>query len=292
MYKLSSTVVILVLLGLFFSQCYWEYQKIYPQDYIVRFFDVELGDACLIQTPAGKTILIDSSSDGRISEKITNYLSFFDKSLDLFILSHGDSDHVGGAAQILKQFQVKQVFFNGADKKSPMYQEFLNLLYEKKISYKILEKNKDYRLDSNIILNTIFPFSNISYLEDQGNNESLVFFISIFDKKILFTGDIEKEVETTLFLSGQNLEADILKVPHHGSQFSSSDFFLKAVNPRYAVVQAAIGNSFNHPHPEVITRYEYKNIKFLQTGNTKDLSFCINEKKAVFERCVGDIKKK
>ncbi len=284
--KKYGYVILIVLISLFIIfQVYVEYKKQFPENYKVTFFDISLGDSILIQTPKGKTILIDSGANSDISQKLSQILSFFDKTIDIFILSHGDDDHAGGINSFLKHYKIGQIFFNGADKQTPIYDEFESLIKNKNISFKILESSHDFFLDKNIFLDTIFPFKNISYLENHGNDESLVFKIDLFGKRILFTGDIEQEIEEEILLSGENLKSDILKLAHHGSKTSSTQAFLNAVRPKYAIAQANLDNKFGHPHKEVIERLKTNNIQFLQTGIAGNITFCINEKVKEFFRC-------
>jgi competence protein ComEC len=265
---------------------YFEYQKLFPHDYKITFLDVQLGDAVLIQTPQGKTILIDTSNDEGVLFKLSKHLSFFDKTIDILVLTHGDLDHIGGAPAILNRYQVKQIFWHGAEKKhSSVFAEIKQIIATQKISYRVLDESRDFSLDKNILWDTIFPLENISYLTDHGNDESLSFLLSILGRKILITGDIESTVEKIILKQGENLKSDILKVAHHGSKTSSINSFIKAVSPRWAVAQAALDNKFNHPHTEIVDKFKQNNVQFLQTGIEGDIQFCINQENPVFVRC-------
>ena len=273
---------------LFVSSCvffYIEYNKIFPSSYRITFFDIELGDSVLVQTPEGKNILIDTGSGTDIISKLSGAMSFFSKNIDILVITHGDSDHIGGVRDVFARYNVENVFFTGASKKALMFQELLQTIEEQKISWRIMESKKDYLIDSEFIVDVLYPLQNISFLQDHGNNESFVFFLSLFRNKILFTGDMEKESEDILLKEGEDLHADILKVPHHGSKTSSSLSFIQAVNPRVAIAQAAIKNKFGHPHNMIVERYESLGVQFLQTGKEGDITFCISQKNPVFLRC-------
>lgn len=285
MQKIISTIVFMCFLPLFLGVGYHEYLKIFPKNYKIIFFDIELGDSIFIKTPEGKTLLIDTGNNAQVLEKISEYNSFFKKDIDILVLSHGDSDHSGGAIDILKRYKVGNIFFNGAFKKSPLFHELLKEIERQDISYKIIESKKDFILSSEVIFDSLYPLENISFLEDHGNDESLVFSLSFFGKKILFTGDIEEKTENEIILSGENLEAEILKVPHHGSKTSSSKAFLEAVSPQIAIAQAALKNRFGHPHKEIVERYNNFGVEFLQTGKEGDIAFCIGEERKEFWRC-------
>ncbi|MBT4936531.1 MBL fold metallo-hydrolase [Candidatus Peregrinibacteria bacterium] len=285
MRKIIFTIISMCTITLFLSVGYHEYLKIFPKNYSIIFLDIELGDSILIKTPEGKAILIDTGSSRNTLNKISQYQSFFKKNIDVLVLSHGDSDHIGGATSLLKKYNIGHILFTGALKKSPIFSEFFEEVQARDISYKIIESKKDFILFPHIIFDSLYPFENISFLSEHGNNESLVFSLSFFGKKILFTGDIEKESENKLVLSGEDLRSDILKVPHHGSKTSSSESFLKAVAPQFAVVQAALKNKFKHPHKEIVERHHDFGVEFLQTGKEGDIIFCISAKRPEFWRC-------
>lgn len=283
--KKTHIVILVFLLSITVFIGMKEYQKIFPDHYRVTFLDTKLGDATLVQTPYGKTILIDTESDSHINELLARHVSFLRKSIDILILSHGDSDHIGGAVSLMNTYPIKHIFFSGAEKNTPQFQELLAQIQKRNIPYKILEAKKDYLLDKEILLDTLYPFEDISYKKDHGNNDSLVFFLSLFGEKILFTGDIEEPTESLLLASGESLKSDILKAPHHGSKSSSSEAFLNEVQPKIAIAEAALKNPFGHPHQEIVERYQKHHVQFLQTGKEGDISFCISRKKPEFERC-------
>jgi competence protein ComEC len=105
------------------------------------------------------------------------------------------------------------------------------------------------------------------------NNNSLVLRIDYQAFRILLTGDIEKEAEASLLDAGVTLQADLLKVPHHGSRGSSSVSFLRGVRPRWAVIQAGDRNPFGHPHPETLTRYAARGVQVLRTDRDGAVTF-------------------
>ena len=276
---LLSFFTILLFVGFLFL----EHQKV-PEGYRITFFDVNLGDSALIQSHTGKNILVDTSSTGEFLEKLSKYLPLYEKKIDVLILSHGDLDHIGGAIDLLNRYKVQEVWFSGAQKQSPYYDELFSLIENKQISYRILEDDTDYQIEE-MFFDVLYPFENISYLEDHGNNESVVFKFSILDQSILFTGDIEGEVEKQLLASGEDLHADILKVAHHGSKTSSTQSFIEAVDPESAVAQADEDNRFGHPHKDIVERFQSNNVTFLQTGLEGDVSFCIAKEQPNFIRC-------
>lgn len=264
---------------------FYEYKKINSDTYRVIFLENSLGDASLIITPEGKSIVIDTGSDEAVAQKIAQYQGIFHQKIDALILSHEDSDHSGGAPEILKKFHVKHIFLEGIDPKNSLSQAIWKAIDKQNIPYTFLSGTKDFKIDDHLVIDTLMPREENLLFKSKNNNDSLVFFLTFFGKKVLFTGDIEQAAEQELLLSGEDIHADILKVPHHGSKTSSSEEFITAVDPKYAVAIAEKVNQFGHPHKEVVERYQAHHVNFLQTGIEGDVSFCISEKRQEFTRC-------
>ena len=167
--------------------------------------------------------------------------------IDYLVLSHGDYDHAGEAVTIMKEMKVNNVFFNSND---------LNNL-EKEIWDKSDNKRKLVEGDSFSLGN--FNFLVISNKYEDENDGSLVFYITIKDKTMLFMGDASIKSEDYILNNYDISDITILKVGHHGSRTSSSEEFIDKVNPIYALVSAGVDNKFNHPHKEVIKRLEDNN---------------------------------
>ena len=167
--------------------------------------------------------------------------------LDYLVLSHGDYDHAGEALTIMEEMNVNNVFFNSNS---------LNNL-EKEIWDKSDNKRKLVEGDSFSLGN--FNFLVISNKYEDENDGSLVFYITIKDKTMLFMGDASIKSEDYILNNYDISDITILKVGHHGSRTSSSEEFIDKVNPIYALVSAGVDNKFNHPHKEVIKRLEDNN---------------------------------
>ena len=233
---------------------HYYYPKIFPIDALYM-IDVGQGDSFLI-TSNNKTMLIDTGgimpyyTENWMKYKKTDsgtYLVSFLRSLgitklDYLVLTHGDYDHAGEALTIMNMITVDNVFFNG---------NALNTL-EKKIWNKALKHYKLIEGDNFCLGN--FNFLVISNTYPDENDGSLVLYSTIFDKKLLFMGDASTKSEKYIL---DNYELDnitLLKVGHHGSRTSSSEDFIKKVNPTYALISAGSDNKFNHPHLEVVKR--------------------------------------
>jgi len=221
-------------------------------DFKIYFLNVGQGDSIFIKTPENHQILIDGGPKNYVLAELDKVMPFFDKSLDMVVLTHPHADHVDGLVEVLKRYDVGMILMTGVDYKSPDYEEFLKVAAEKNIKIMIAKNDKDFKF-GNVVFDLLYPsnpfldanFKNV-------NNSSIVMKILYGGKKILLTGDMELEEESLLMKTGLDLKADILKVGHHGSKTSSSKKFLNLVNPEIAIIQSGKGNSFGHPHEETL----------------------------------------
>lgn len=236
----------------------------------MEFFDVGQGDAEFIETPQRQQILIDGGPDMSVLEKLGRAMPFYDRYIDLVILTHPETDHLNGLIEVLKRYNVGAVITTGIIRDTQEYKEWIGLLEEKRIPIFIAKAGGIIDLGDNINVNIIYPFENLAgkKLSDTNNN-SVVSQLVYGNFEALFTGDIEKSAENKLISAGVNLNSDILKIAHHGSKTSTSDVFLRAVNAILAVIEVGKDNSYGHPHREVLERL--KNLNILQTGKDGDI---------------------
>lgn len=278
----------------------------------VIFFDVGQGDASLIMAENGVNILIDGGPDKTIIEKLDSYLPFYKRKIDILILTHPHSDHVIGLIDVLKKYEVREVWRTGIPNNSPEYLEFLKIIQDKKIATTVIGKKNtaklgdksvdansslvdsedtngqgnaassrvgEYKISPSTILEVLYPAEDFLQKNvDNLNNSSIVLKIIYKDKSFLFTGDIEKEVEEKM-VQAQNLKSTVLKIAHHGSRNSSTEEFIKKVSPEIAVISVGEDNDFSFPSLRVIKRLERMKIKTLRTDIYGDLILSTDGKK-------------
>lgn len=242
----------------------------------VSFLDVGQGDSIFIKTPENHQILVDGGPDSQVLNELTKVMPFFDKDIDLVVLSHPHLDHLGGLLEVFKHYQVKQVLITGVMSESPFYRAFFEDLRLGNVGILLASAEADLDMGS-VVLDVLYPFEEVSSLSFENlNNSSIVAMVKYLDKRILLTGDAEKEVEEELVKKGVSLRANVLKVGHHGSRSSSTWEFLERVRPEIAVIQAGRGNSFGHPHEETLENLRNSGVKSIYRNDLEgrvDLAF-------------------
>ncbi|MCX6722651.1 MAG: MBL fold metallo-hydrolase [Candidatus Staskawiczbacteria bacterium] len=228
-----------------------------------------------MQTPENHQILIDGGPTSAVLEKLSERIPFWDKDLDLVILSHPESDHMQGLIDALKVYKADYILWSGVKKTAPEYNEWMNVLEkQKKMGSKILIAKSGQEMKAgNVKIDTIYPLESLEGKEMKStSNDSCVVVKVIYGKEsFLFSGDISSTAEKKL--SDFNLQSDVLKVAHHGSKYSTSDLFLAAVEPKISVISVGAKNTYGHPTLEVLQRLEKFGIKVERTDINGDVDF-------------------
>lgn len=246
------------------------------------FFDVGQGDAALLISPQGKTLLIDGGPDKKIVEKVNNYLPRRNKKIDWVILSHQHDDHYIGLMSLLDYYSFKRIIADlESEKKSIQY--FLANLESRNVKIIELDRNiKQFSLEPGCYFSVLA--SPLLFLDTDKkvsiNNSSNSVKINCFGLKALFTGDLEKDGENSLLNLNyfDFLSADIFKAGHHGSRTSNQLEFLEAVSPIWTVISAGKNNSYGHPNKEVLNNFEKMKTKIYRTDLNGDIKFLTNGK--------------
>lgn len=242
-----------------------------------HFVDVGQGDCTFIRTAFGKNLLVDGGEEEYGKNVLMPYL--LDRgvsSIDYMIVSHFDSDHVGGLFYILKNMDVKNVLIGMQYEYNKNFSDFLKLVKEKNIRLKILKLGDNFAIDKSLCMEVLWPPSKKMIDENGINNNSLVFKLNNVEFSCLFTGDIEEIAEREILKYYKNdlkkLNSDVIKVPHHGSNTSSSLDFLEAVQPKVCIIEVGKKNRFGHPNDEIIERYENINCKIYRTDEMGEIT--------------------
>ena len=228
----------------------------------VHFMDVRHGDACLIQTPGGHTILIDGGYSGVAGDVVDYIKKAGVKELDLVIATHPHSDHVGGLAAVVTRIPVKMVLDSGKPHTSVTYQRFLKAVKAGgKIKYALGRAGQVYQYDA-VKISILSPTDS---LPENLNNCSIVSRLVYGEMSFMFTGDAEVEAEKAIMGRHSYIKSTVLKVGHHGSDTSTSLTFLRAVDPKVAIISCRRKDSGNAPAAE--SKLRRRGTKVYSTDN-------------------------
>ena len=258
-------IIILLLLGfLFYNE--------QDQNLTVVFFDVGQGDAILIKTPTNQKILIDGGPDDKLITKLGRYFNFYDKKIDLMILTHAHSDHLIGLIEVLKRYQVKQVLYNGVIDATPEFINWLTIIKEQKIPLQIAVAGQEYIFSDDLKLKILYPLENLTNQKFDDLNQTALVSQLIYQKtNFIFMGDLPQEEEKEMLKNQINYQSDVIKIGHHGSKYSTSEELLQAVKPTLAIIQVGKDNKFGHPDLVTLRRLQRKGIAILRTDLNGDI---------------------
>jgi competence protein ComEC len=229
----------------------------------VHMLDVGQGDAILLRTPAGKTVLVDAGV--LKGQPIAQLKALGVTHLDLVVASHPHADHIGGMPAVLQAFTVGQYTDSGQPHSTDNYQQTMTLIEEKGIPWKAAQVGQTYNLDDGIKIEVLHPgMTFLTNTRSDLNSNSVVLRVTHGQDCMLFVGDAEAETESALLQRGLS-QCSLLKVAHHGSNHSSTDAFLDAVEPEYALVSVGADNRYGHPGAETVRRLESRGTEVHRT---------------------------
>ncbi len=230
-----------------------------PDDNLhISFLDVGQGDATLIQQGNQQVLVDGGPSPQAINLALSQKMPFWDRTVDLVILTHPSADHITGLAEVLQRYRVKQVLYPDFDFSSDIYDKWHMILEEKDIKCTIAQAGQQIGLGEAIIevLNPEIP--PLTSTESDVDNNGVVLNISLEKLSFLLTADIMWEGEFELIARRANLTSSVLKIAHHGSNTSTTPEFLAVASPQLAVISVGEDNKFGHPDTEVIARLEQR----------------------------------
>jgi len=241
----------------------------------VHFFDVGQGDAILITTKDGKSVLVDVGPPSSKELLISRLHQLNISSLSAMVLTHGHADHIGNAVSVLNQIPTSLILDSGFAHPTRTYETLVDHIEAKKIPLEKVQAGKQHRLGKHAVLEVLAPGD--SYLHNtrsDANANSVVIRLVVGDVEVMLTGDAEKDTEQWL-LSHQKefLNAEVLKVAHHGSSYSTTHSFVKAVAPEIAVVSCSKNNRYGHPSKETLSRLESADAEVFVTAKDGDIVF-------------------
>lgn len=239
----------------------------------VIFLNVGQGDAILIENGKNQ-VLIDGGRSGTILlEKVGKFMPFWDRTIETIIVTHPDADHYGGFDEVLDFYKINNVIKTKAENNNEEWGNFKNKLGAKNVE----EINSSYGtkiiFPNGAELKIIYPFLPLDVDEKDTNNSSIVAKLSFGENSFLLTGDLSLSGEGKILNLDEDITADVLKVAHHGSRSSTSDKFLDKISPQDAIVSVGKGNSYGHPHKEVLEKLKNRTIRIWRTDEVGNIQY-------------------
>ena len=226
----------------------------------VHYLDVGQGDATLIVCGDG-AMLIDAGNNSW-GDDVRDYLEYQGvEDLDYVIGTHPDADHIGGLDVVMEAFDCGTVIMPDYEKETKTYEEVIDVMNQKGLELTLPQVGTVYELGE-AAFTIVAPQGDYG---DNANDYSVGILLEHGENRFLFTGDAEEDSEADMLNSGIDLSADVFKAAHHGSRTANTEAFLERVDPGYVVISCGEGNSYGHPHAEVLNRLREMGIKVFRT---------------------------
>jgi competence protein ComEC len=232
------------------------------------FCDVGQGDAALISKGNWQILVDGGPPNNKVLDCLQRHMPFWDRTIEMIVATHGEEDHVGGLIDVIESYSILYFVIDSSSVDSAIFRQFASLV--KQSSGEVIQPQSGEIIKiGSIELAVLSPSGQVlgaSTVVENPNERSIVFQLRFGQVSALLTGDISAQTEEQIDF----LPADILKIPHHGSKYSSSDYLLKEASPKLAVISVG-KNSFGHPTKEVLDKLKEKGIKVWRTDTQGEL---------------------
>ena len=228
--------------------------------------DVGQGDAIFIRTPNGSDILIDAGPDDKVLQCLSKNMPFWDKTIEIVILTHPDADHVTGFIDVAKRYKLISFYTSNVKTNTTVYAQFLKTLEDYEIKQNFLWQGDKFRFKDGLIMETLWPTNDWEGLTT--NSFSVASLLTYKNFKVLLTGDLDaQQLERIDDLAG---EINLLKIPHHGSRFGLTEEILDVLSPEIAAISVG-KNSYGHPTQFILDLLKSASIKTLRTDQNGEM---------------------
>lgn len=235
------------------------------------------GDAIFLRTPGGADVLIDGGPDKSVLSCISSRMPFWDKTIEAIILTHPDADHITGAVDVIKRYNVSALFTQSNSSTTDIYKLFQMELAEKKLSAKYVEAGDKIKIDDKVTLDILSPASNQPDPAAKGNSlnvYSVVVRLNYGNFSALFTGDAPASVMDRIAQGAGRV--NVLKVPHHGSKTGMSEGFLNVIKPEISLISVGVSNRYGHPSQISLNLLERHGVKAYRTDKNGEIEILSN----------------
>lgn len=233
----------------------------------VHFIDVGQADAIFIELPNKQTMLIDAGETGNGAEVVTYIKDKGYSTLDYVVATHPHADHIGGMTTVIEQLEINKFLMPKKEQTTKIFEKMIDALTSRSVDVYTAKAGVVILEEGALRIEIVAPLTD-NYTDL--NNYSAIVKLSYGEHSFLFTGDAETLSEKQI---SQNIEADVLKVGHHGSDSSTSSEFLARVNPKFAVISVGEGNKYDHPSPSIISKLEKAGIEIYRTDKLGTIVF-------------------
>lgn len=252
---------------------------------VVHMIDVGQAD-CFLLVQDGMTALVDCGTRSTGKDAVVYLQELGVTKLDYVIGTHPHDDHMGGMYDVITNFEIGTVIIPDSRDGKITANWYIKLMTElQNGDYKIhyAEEGDVFNLEEAIML-VLAAETDVS----NTNNYSIVLKVSFGQMDMIMTGDAETEIEEKILESGVNIDAEILKLGHHGSDTSNSEAFLDAISPEYGLISSGLGNKYEHPIKEIMERLEERNIEVYRTDESGSVVITITTEDVSFSCEPGD----
>ncbi len=230
------------------------------------------GDSLFIESPTGIQVVVDGGPDKALMKEIAKVMPWYDRHIDMIVVTNPDLDHYSGFIPLLKKYSVDSVLEPGTKSSTETYALLEKEITSKKIPKFIAQRGQIVDLGEGAFLEILFPDRDISGLSS--NDGSLVMRLVYGETSVLLQGDSTAKIEDYLIsLDGEALKSTILKAGHHGSRTSSAEEYVAEVSPTWAVISSGVNNSYGHPHKEILETMQKLRIPTYDTCNNGRIAF-------------------
>lgn len=244
-----------------------------PHGLTVSYLDVGQGDSIFIQTGDGVEVLVDGGPDSSVLRGLGSTMPFWDRRIDAIVATHPDKDHIGGLVDVLKRYDVGTVVESGIIHDTSFARSFEEFSKAEQAETFIGKRGMRLMLGQHAYADVLYPATPVAKMKDT-NAGSIILRVVHGDTTFLLTGDAPLSVEKSLVaFYGGELRSDVLKAGHHGSKTSSTESFVRAVNPEYVVFSRGCDNSYGHPHETVVALFQRLKIPALDTCEEGAITF-------------------
>lgn len=276
MKKFLLIVAAVFLLGnvMVWSTVYTKQQRTVKKELTFAVMNVGQGDALFIEAPNGNQVIVDGGPSAKILHELGALMPWYDKMIDMIVITNPDKDHIAGFVDVLKRYDVKYLLESGTENDSLVNNEVKRLADAAKVEKILARRGMEIILDAaaDVKLTILFPDRDVS--KEKTNDGSIIMRLTYGETEVMLTGDAPSSVEKHLLTHESSfststpnlhLESDILKVGHHGSKTSSSYEFVKVVAPKFAAISLGIDNKYGHPNEETLGTLAAFPIEVLRT---------------------------